>query len=328
MLILIIIAIIVIVWFCVGYLDFSFGKKPIWGATFSQIYVEYLGLDWKQSYLALLDDMQVKSLRLIAYWSVSENPDDKFNFTDIDWQVNEAAKRNIKVILTIGYKAPRWPECHNPDWANSLTQDQLQAETLEFVIAAVNHFKNNPAISMWQVENEPLITFFGKCPQPDRDFLKKELALVKSLDISRPIMLTDSGELSWWIKIGGMSDVLGTTLYRIVWHPWLGSIKHWQYTPFYYWIRAKLNEKIFGAKKVIIAEMQAEAWGSKNRSLPQMTVSEQLEHFSVQDLKNNMKFARKTGLNEIYLWGVEWAYWLKIQHNDPRYWDAMKQEIQ
>ncbi len=318
---------VIVLLYCIGWIDWSFGKKPTWGVTFSELYANYLGLDWKQAYLAVLDDLEVSNLRLVAYWSTAEDPDDVFNFKDLDWQVDEAAKRDKKVILTIGYKAPRWPECHQPGWSNTLSEEKLQEEILEYLTATINHYKNSPNIIAWQIENEPLIEFFGKCPKPDKDFLKRELLLVKTLDNSRPVVLTDSGELSLWLKTAGLSDVLGTTLYRIVWQRYLGSTKHWEYNPLFYRARAEIVKKLFSTKKVIIAELQVEPWGSKNRSLTQMTVSEQLEHFSVNDLKNNMKFAKKTGLNEIYLWGVEWAYWLKTKHNDSRYWDAMKEGI-
>jgi hypothetical protein len=32
--------------------------------------------------------------------------------------------------------------------------------------------------------------------------------------------------------------------------------------------------------------------------------------------KENIDFAKKTGLDTIYLWGVEWWYWLKEKGNE------------
>ena len=49
---------------------------------------------------------------------------------------------------------------------------------------------------------------FGECPSwyyKNDDFLKKEVALVKSLDPSRQIIISDSGEQSTWFgaaKVG------------------------------------------------------------------------------------------------------------------------------
>ena len=316
-----------LLFYFIGFLDWSGGKKPLWGATFSQLYAQYLGLNWQEAYLAILDDLNPQAVRLIAYWSVTEATDDNFNFSDLDWQVEQASQRDKKIILAVGQKAPRWPECHQPNWINSLDKEKQQEQILQFIAQTINRYKNNKNITYWQVENEPLIDFFGKCPAPNKKFLEKEIALVKSLDARRPIMITDSGELSLWTQSAGLSEILGATLYRTVWHKWLGIVKHYQYNPLFYRLRAELAKRIKGNQKVIIAELQAEPWGSKNRSLTEMPAGEQLKDFSLNDLKGNLEFARKTGLPEIYLWGCEWTWWLKAKQNNSSYWNLMKEAI-
>jgi hypothetical protein len=195
------------------------------------------------------------------------------------------------------------------------------------VSQTVNRYKNNPAVYAWQIENEPLWPFFGNCPKPSKDFLKQEVALAKTLDPSRPVVTTDSGELSLWFNASGISEILGTTMYRIVWHKKMGFIKHYYYTPLFYRLRAEIVKKIFGLQKVIVAELQAEPWASENRSLAQVPLAEQEKSFGPQELKNNLEFARRTGLSEIYLWGPEWAYWLKTKQNNDSYWQIMKQTM-
>src|SRR3989338_9810695 len=88
-----------------------------YGVTFSQKFSEELELDWKANYLAILDDLKVKDLRLIAYWDRIEPEEGRFGFEDLDWQVAEAEKRGAKIILVVGRKVPRWPECHEREWA-------------------------------------------------------------------------------------------------------------------------------------------------------------------------------------------------------------------
>jgi len=56
-------------------------------------------------------------LRLVAYWQKIEPEQGKYSFEDLDWQIKEAEKRDIEVILVIGRKVSRWPECHIPEWA-------------------------------------------------------------------------------------------------------------------------------------------------------------------------------------------------------------------
>src|SRR3989338_5721806 len=53
-------------------------EKIIWGVTFSKPYAQGLGLDWKETYLAILDELNVKNLRIPAYWNELEGPKDVF----------------------------------------------------------------------------------------------------------------------------------------------------------------------------------------------------------------------------------------------------------
>ena len=95
-------------------------KNPNYGVSFSVKYANELGVDWKANFTALLDDMQLRNFRLMSYWDDMEPEPGVFKFDDLDWQMNEAAKRGAKVSLSIGMRQPRWPECHKPDWYKSL----------------------------------------------------------------------------------------------------------------------------------------------------------------------------------------------------------------
>ena len=51
------------------FLFFFVGSSPeaeeiIWGVDFSQKHAENLGLDWKETYSSLLDDLGVKNLKI------------------------------------------------------------------------------------------------------------------------------------------------------------------------------------------------------------------------------------------------------------------------
>ena len=41
-------------------------------------------------------------------------------------------------------------------------------------------------------------------------------------------------------------------------------------------------------------------------------------------LRSNVQFAKNTGLSEIYIWGVEWWYWLKEKQNNSTVWNEAK----
>jgi hypothetical protein len=61
-----------------------------WGAVFSQKHSEDLGLDWKENYIAILDDLGIKKLKIVGYWDLFEEKEGSFSFEDLDWQINEA----------------------------------------------------------------------------------------------------------------------------------------------------------------------------------------------------------------------------------------------
>lgn len=282
---------------------------PEFGVTFSTKYARELGLDWKEAYIATLDDLGMRKLRIPVYWDEAESEEGRYAWEDIDWMLDEASKRGAEVILAVGRKTPRWPECHVPGWAAKLDEKTQQERVMRFLEAEIRHFQSYPVIRFWQVENEPLF-HFGKCPPPDRDFLKREILLVRGLD-TRPVMVTDSGELSTWIRTASLGDVLGISMYRLVWNKYLGEV-YWPVSPLYYTDRMNLLSPV--VKEVIISELQAEPWFRK--PVAETPLDEQFEQMNPERLRGNVDFAVSTGAAEIYLWGVEWWYWLKLQGDD------------
>jgi hypothetical protein len=53
-------------------------------------------------------------------------------------------------------------------------------------------------------------------------------------------------------------------------------------------------------------------------------IEEQKKTMDLEQFKKNIEFAKKTGLDEFYLWGSEWWYWLKEKHNDSGIWEEAK----
>jgi len=282
------------------------------GVTFSDKYAVSLGLDWREVYISILDDIGVRKFRIPVYWDQVEKKSGVYDWSDVDWMLEEAGKRGAEVILAIGHKTPRWPECHTPKWAKILSEEELQQRVLRIVRREVEHFKDFDNVTLWQVENEPLF-HFGDCPPPDREFLKEEIDLVRSLD-DRSIMVTDSGELSTWVRTASLGDVLGISMYRLVWNKNLGFL-FWPLTPRYYSERIVLVKKV--VDRVIISELQAEPWF--RGSFDETSLEEQFETMNLPHLLNTIDFAKRTGADEVYLWGVEWWYWLKEQGNTDFY---------
>ncbi|HOX10495.1 MAG TPA: hypothetical protein P5323_03610 [Candidatus Moranbacteria bacterium] len=295
-------------------------QKAKIGVTFSLRYAQDIGLDWKEVYLAMLDDLGMKNIRIPIYWDLVEKNSGEYDFSDIDWQLDEARKRDAKIILVVGQKVPRWPECFIPGWIGS--DDNLRKEKLlAFEEVVINRYKNgHPEIAVWQVENEPFLKF-GICPAIDPALLDSEIAKVKSLDSSRPIMITDSGELSLWIPAAKRADIFGTTMYREVYNAKLG---HWRYPIGPNFFKAKqLLIKLFAKQNnTIVVELQGEPW--VEGWTVHAPVERQLESMNAEILVDNIEFAKKTGINEIYVWGVEWWYWMKKTQNNATVWETVK----
>lgn len=295
-------------------------KEISWGVNFSQKHTQNLGLDWRETYLALLDDLKVKNLKLITHWDLIEPREGEYNFEDLDWQIAMAEERGVKILLVIGMKTGRWPECHIPEWAKNLKKEQQQKEILELLETIVLRYRGRASVNFWQVENEPLFPF-GKCPWVDKKFLKKEIELVKLLDSQkRKILVSDSGEGSFWITAARLGDIVGTTMYKKIWFRQAKIYVTYFFPPTFYWRKAQIIKKFFG-KKVVGVELQAEPWGPQ--LLYDSPLEEQKKTMNLGQFKYNIEFAKKTGLSEFYLWGAEWWYWMKKQGH-PEIWQEAK----
>jgi hypothetical protein len=289
------------------------------GITFSARYAESLGLSWKETYTALLDDMRVRKIRLPLYWDLIEKNQGEYDFADIDWQLDEAKKRNAEIILVMGQKVPRWPECFAPAWAD--TQDVRSQSLLLFEQKVIERYKSHPEVVMWQVENEPFLNF-GNCPNFDINLLDDEVKLVKSLDPTRPILTTDSGELSLWYQSASRGDRFGTTLYRDIWSKKFGYITY-PIGPNFFLFKEMMVRLLTDQTHFIVVELQAEPWA--NGWIVDVPLSEQFRTMDEHKLVANIEYTKQIGFPEIYLWGAEWWYWMKVTQHYPAVWDTAKQ---
>ncbi|MFH1656411.1 MAG: endo-1,4-beta-xylanase [Candidatus Nealsonbacteria bacterium] len=304
---------------------FFVGKAPQqdnikWGVNFSQKHSQQLGLDWRENYLALLDDLGVKNIKISTHWDIIEQEQEKYSFDDLDWQIDTAEKYQAKIFLVIGLKTLRWPECHIPEWAKNISKEEREEEVLELIEKIVSRYKDKDIIWAWQVENEPFFPF-GECPETDENLLKKEIELVKSINPEKPVIITDTGELSLWFKVAELGDIVGITTYKKVYSPEFKSYIPLPYPAFFYWRRAQIIERFFN-KQVLGVELQTEPWCPS--LLYDCSIEEQKKTMDLKQFKKNVDFAKRMGLNEFYLWGSEWWYWLKVKQNDSEIWNEAK----
>jgi len=293
------------------------------GVTYSTKYAHELGLDTHQAFEKILSELKPGFIRLPLYWSDIEKDPDHFDFKEIDWLVWRASEHKVPLILAIGRRTPRYPECHEPWYLyNSQVSEEVRdARLLSYLDLVVKRYEKNPIVIMWQVENEPFFGFFGNCKATSWDFMKQEVAWVRERS-DKPIMLTVSGEYSSWTRESALADVLGFSLYRgarfgdhfFVPYPVPPSI---------YAIKALFTHA--SIKEIIISELQLEPWF--DQSISAVPLEAQLKQMPLREMADTYRYARKIYTDRIALWGVEWWLYLKEKHAIDDYWNLGKAMI-
>lgn len=306
-------------------------SKPLQeGVSFIPDYAQSLGVDPQKTMDALLG-IGVKQFRLVSYWSDIEQTPGQYDFSQLDWQFKKAEAAHAKIILTVGLRQPRWPECHAPDWINLNQSDshwQPQLET--FIQKVVERYKHSPSLESYQVENEYFLQGFGTCSNQvyDRARLVSEYNLVKRLDPGHPIVVSRSDNALGIPVNRPQPDEFGISVYKRVWDAGVtGRYLEYPYPAWYYGFLAGL-QKIVDHKDMMIDELQAEAWPPNGQTITETSLAEQNKSLDAKRLKARFEYGRATGMRSIDLWGAEyWYYRAQILH-DPSLWNVARQEFQ
>lgn len=317
---------VLIILFVLGVALAALSYRPVperieYGVTFSPMYAEELGLEWRTVYRAMLEELGVKHLRLAAYWEHIEPERDVYDWRKLDFQVAEAKKHDAKIILSIGRRLPRWPECHIPPWVGSMPWEEQKQEIRQYLTAVVERYRDEEAVIMWQVENEPFLRVFAhdECGELDVAFFDEEIALVRALD-DRPILITDGGNTGLWAGSYKRADVFGTSMYLYFWNETAGAFRT-ALPASYYRVKTNLMRILFGERDVILSELSLEPWfGAAVETVP---LEEQLERMNIQKVEEILDYARRSQLGVQYLWGIEWWYYMR-DRGHPEFWDYMK----
>ena len=287
------------------------------------MYAEELGLDWRDTYDAIIDELGVRHFRLAAHWPMVEPVSDTYNFSELDYQINRAEEVGATVILAVGRRLPRWPECHIPEWAAALSETERNEQLLEYMELVVSRYKDSPAVTVWQVENEPFLEVFAfdHCGQLDTNLLDKEIELVRTLDPTRPILVTDSGNLGTWTGAYSRGDMFGTSVYVHFWNPELGQFRTFL-PPWFYRVKDNIMALLYGEQPTLLIELSAEPWLIE--PIAETPLDVQFTRMNLQKFEDILEYARETHYEEQYLWGAEWWYWLHLQ-NQSFMWERGKE---
>lgn len=293
-----------------------------YGVSFSKLHAEELGLDWRETYHALLTDLGAKHLRLAAHWPMVEPEDGQLDFEALDYQMKEAAAHGADVILAVGHRTPGWPECHTPSFVLDIPKEERHAQILAYLAEVVDRYKDAPNLRYFQVENEAYLRFATQyCPELDAAFLEREVALVREHAPEVRVLMTDSGEMGKWYRAWQAGDVFGTSVYLYVWYEPLGPVRY-PIGPWFFRIKQNIAEAFLGKKPTMLIELGLEPW--LNKPIKDAPLAEQMERMGRDKVEEILSFAARTGFSEQYLWGGEWWYYMAHVQGDDWFWERFK----
>ncbi len=308
------------------YLHSQPDKPTTIGVSFIPDYASYLGVDPHKTLDALLH-IGVRHLRLVSYWSDIEPVAGTYNFSELDYEMQQAQAAGAKVTLSIGLRQPRWPECHPPDWIDTTQPESAWTPQLNsYMSAVINRYKGSPALQSYQLENE-FFNRFGSCNNFDRSRLNHELALTHKLDARHPVIITRSNNYIGFSLSAPLPDQIGLSVYRRVWDGNL-SQRYFQYFyPSWYYAFLAGSQQILTGKPSVLHELQAEPWPAGGKGIKNTSLAEQSQTLDAKRLTGTVTFARNTGLKQIDLWGGEYWYYRMHILGDPSVWKAAQKEF-
>ncbi len=303
-------------------------SKPLQlGVSFIPDYSQSLGLDPKANMSALIG-IGVKQFRLVSYWSDIEQTKGTYDFSQLDWQFKMAEQAHAKVILSVGLRQPRWPECHPPDWVANEPMSVWQPQLENYMSAVVNRYKNSPSLESYQLENEYFLKGFGDCTDFSRARLVSEYSLVKSLDPNHPIIVGRSNNALGFPIGKPTPDMYSISIYKRVWDA--GVTHRYLEYPFPAWFYGFIagTQLIFGHTNMMIGELQAEAWPPNGQTITETTLAEQNKSLDATRLNARFKYGEATGMRNIDLWGAEYWYYRLVVLHDPSLWNVARQHFE
>lgn len=327
------------------------GFKPRYGVTYSFEQAGWYGFNPRESYVRLLDELEVDWVRLPFFWDMMVDEGGNFNknFDDLKFAISEAEKRNIKAVVAIGTKTPYYPEYHLPesikarlgvgdkiDINHPIAQDVLTIDR-----RVVEKLSESDAISHWQIENEPF-TPNGSGWIVDVSLIVEEINTVRAADPKkRPIILSHVGPAVFdlrWKKLLFMlkdGDVLGVNAYFKTQAPHLVSlntfgkqltlpwpkdfswpVQSWGFfSPDFEGIK---REAAKGRVDVWVLEMQAEPYIRTLEDARRVNFA-----FSASDVVSADNFLRDSRTVSVGLWGA--PFWMfRDNIGDPSWMSTVK----
>jgi len=314
---------------------FDVNFRPLYGVSYSFEQAGWYELDPRKSYIKLVDQFKFDWIRLPFFWDQMTDSQGNLKLDDLKFAIEEAGKRNIKVIIALGAKTPYFPEYHWPkniaskvQFGETITKDHPVAKDIlsidEKVVKELATYDN---IAYWQVENEPLVGNVNKW-KIDKSLIAQEVETVRRSDsLKRPIILNHAAtgfyDTSWkqllpilkegdifavnaFFKTKGTDLVSASILGREIHILWPD---HLVWPVHSWWI---FSSNLGSIKKEVearknhfwVLEVQSEPYIKKLKEANDPILS-----FNPSDIKEEDEFLRSYQIESIGFWGAHfWQY--------------------
>lgn len=293
----------------------------ILGASFSHRHLSSLGMNTHQA-LEAYKELGFTWIRLGCYWDEIETEPGIYDFDIIEDLLLFCDVYNIHVMLTVGMKAPRYPEYYIPKWLHHNPQEvSVQTACLSFIEKTVQALKHHTSIQVWQVENEPLDPSGPEQHIVSIELLRREIELVRATDPERKIAVNfwanDLSDRNLYGKVISYADIIGLDLYPRQPVKIFGN--HYRFVGPRD-SKRKISQIVSDIKskrkEVWISELQAEPWEPDEV----VTLKHNPPSCLPEHLLSNITYAASLNPDTILLWGFEWWY-KKKREGDARYWN-------
>lgn len=300
--------------------------EPTLGVSFSVKYAEELGIEPEVALETILDEIRPEKIRFMSYWNRHEVTPGAYDFSELDWQFELAEKYDVKVLLAIGQRQPRWPECHIPSWAGELEDEEYEQALLDYLSATTKYFAEHPQLSGYHLENEAANRAFGICPDFSNRLLRDEFDTVKQVDPKTPITISVSNQYGIPIQ-PPIADKYAMSIYRQAHFRLWGRDVEWDYSfvpAHWHRLRTWMIQAVH-RKETYIHELQTEPWGES--ATVNLSLAEQNASMNAERILENIAYAKRIGSESIYLWGAEWWYWRLTEFDDYHLWETVRDEV-
>ncbi len=291
----------------------------LWGTTFSHKKAAALKLDPFSTFIQIVN-LNFDYIRLGCYWDDIEPQKGIYNLSIIQSYLDYCELHHQQVILTIGRKAPHWPEFYFPEWTKTINASEVRESVYSLTEKVVQTCRKYTCITHWQIENEPLDP-----SGPDQliiplEELQHQASIVRRLDKTKKIIITVWGNDVLHLKliqhIIPLCDIIGLDLY---YKQFVANVlsKSFYTGPRQSDKELLLNKKLWN-KPVWITELQAEPWEANNK----LYQAANPKSINAILLEQNVDKAMLVHPETILLWGSEYWFWKKNQ-GDSRMWDTV-----